>query len=401
MIRFVACQSFAGAFDLGATQAGLTMVHKVEQVGGFGLANVDRNRHMVGDQWTMQACKPYEWTPVAAEVVIGNPPCSGFSPLSRKDFRGPASPINSCMHAFVEYAARVGPYVAVFESVAQAFSGGRELMIDLRVKLEALTGQSWDLYHVKHNAASVGGCAIRRRYFWVASRIPFGVEEVPLKRVPTLRDAISDLDNLGLTWEQQLVRQPASWWTQEQGMRDTVADGHQIERTPYVERALDLIREGEQWGVREIVSNVARRYYKRTGQLPPSWNGAAQKLISTDFNMGYNQLVRWNPDGMARVITGGAMGLVLHPWLDRSLTHREAARIMGYPDMWRIRPLRKLGSLRLTWGKQIPVQSGRWIATWARAAVEGQPGSDRGKPIGDREWLIDHTNSYRKLTDES
>lgn len=397
MIRFVSCQSFAGAFDLGATQAGMTLVHKVEQVGGFGLANVDRNRHLVGRDWSMQACKPAEWTPIAAEAVIGNPPCSGFSPLSNKNFRGMASPINDCMKALVDYAARIGPYVVAFESVAQAYSGGRELMQHLRDRLESLTGQNWDLYHVKHNAASVGGCALRRRYFWVASRIPFGVEEVELSRVPTLRDAIGDLSGLSLTWESQPTRRHPSWWVQEQDIHRGTVDGHQIDRAPYVERALDLIRGGQTWSVREIVSTVARRYYEENGELPPSWHATQEKLIRTNFSMGYNQLIRWDPDQMARVITGGAMGLVMHPWEDRTITHREAARIMGYPDDWLIRPLRRLGGLRLTWGKQIPVQSGRWIANWIRSSIEGAPGSDTGTLIGDRERLIDHTNTYQRF----
>lgn len=74
-MRVVACQSFAGAFDLGATQAGFQLVHKVENKGGFGIPNCEANRHLTGD-WTVQAVPPQEWEVVEADVVIGNPPCS-------------------------------------------------------------------------------------------------------------------------------------------------------------------------------------------------------------------------------------------------------------------------------------------------------------------------------------
>lgn len=74
--NFIACQSFAGAFDLGMTQAGFRMVHKVEMEGGFGLANVEANRHLVGRKWSSQACDPGRWEVMPAQVVIGNPPCS-------------------------------------------------------------------------------------------------------------------------------------------------------------------------------------------------------------------------------------------------------------------------------------------------------------------------------------
>ena len=376
-------------------------MHKVEQKGGFGLENVNQNRHLVGRDWSMQACPPSEWEPMAADAVFGNPPCSGFSPLSPKEFRGSGSPINSCMHALVEYAAKIDPYVVVFESVAQAFSGGRDLMQFLRDKMEELTGQSWDLYHVKHNAASVGGCAIRRRYFWVCSRIPFGVEPYDLRRLPVLDDAIADLRGLGMSWENQVPRRPASWWLQEQGMRDTLVDGHRCDWTPYARRAVSLIEGGEEWGYREIIANVARRYYQKHGELPSIWDGSAKRVIESDFNLGYNQITRWHPHRMARVITGGALSLVMHPYEHRPITHREAARIMGFPDNWLIRPLRKVGGLRMTWGKQIPVQTGRWISHWVKASIEGTPGSDTGEPIGERERLIDRTNDYRKFTSES
>ena len=64
--------------DLGLVQAGWTMVHKVEEKGGFGLRNVQMNRHLVGKDWTSQACEPDEWETPEKEVVLvaGNPPCS-------------------------------------------------------------------------------------------------------------------------------------------------------------------------------------------------------------------------------------------------------------------------------------------------------------------------------------
>jgi site-specific DNA-cytosine methylase len=309
------------------------------------------------------------------------------------------------MWALVEYAARVNPYVVAFESVQQAYSGGRDLMQALRTHLEELTGEAWNLYHVKHNAASVGGCAIRRRYFWVAARIPFGVEKYDLKAVPKLRDVISDLDGLDMTWEAQPYRRVyPSWWVNEHNLRSEsgVVDGHRVDWCPYTRRAIDLLSaEDMAWGPREIISKVAKRYYEKTGDLPESWAASKEKLLASDFNMGYNQLTRWNPDKMARVITGGALTLVLHPWEDRPVSHREVARIMGFPDDWVIRPLRRVGGLRMTWGKGIAVQCGKWVGEWIRSSIEGSPGSDTGSTIGEREYLIDHTNEYRKFTDES
>lgn len=90
------------------------------------------------------------------------------------------------------------------------------------------------------------------------------------------------------------------------------------------------------------------------------------------------------------------MNGVIHPTRYRGLTHREVARIMGFPDDWRIRPLRDFKGLPPTWGKGIPVECGRWISTWARNSILGEPGEMVGEKIGDREFLIDVTNDWRQ-----
>lgn len=396
--RAVDCQGFAGGFTLGVVQAGFELVGKREMQGGFGVANCEANRHLLGDRWQTEAVDPSEWTPVDAELVFGNPPCSGFSVMSNKTFRGADSKINHCMWAFVRYAARVRPQVAIFESVQPAYSdknGGRALMQALRKELEGLTNEQWGLWHVKHNAYSVGGAAMRKRYFWLASRLPFGVEVPVPRRLPTLEDVIGDLENVPLTWEAQPYRSPPSWWARSR--RADWVDGHIDVDAPLITRIKDLMAEVE-WNPREHIALVARRCYERRGRLPESWAHNESKLVARDFYMGYTTPTRWDYAQPARVVTGGALGSVVHPRLPRTITHREAARILGFPDDWQIAPLRNLSGLGMTWGKGITVDCGRWIGEWARAALDGSPGSYVGESVGDREWLIDVTHSYKKCT---
>lgn len=409
MLKAVDVQSFAGGFTLGVVQAGFKLMGKREQVGGFGVPNCEVNRHLLGDAWYSQACDPAEWDAVDVDLVFSNPPCSGFSLMSNKNFRGVNSPVNSCMFATIEYAARCKPEIVIFESVQQAFSGGRELMQKLRLVLEEKTGQAWNLFHVKHNALSVGGCAVRARYFWVASRIPFGIDPPRLSRLPTLKDAIGDLEGMTRTWERQPYRRPATWWQEREQTRSKAAvDGHQWREAPYVGRGLDLIREGQDWAQGMNVGRVAAAFVERTGKLPASWH-MQEALLAKGFaedgglKMGFHQLTRWRYDKPGRVITGAALGHVLHPVEDRVITHREAARVMGFPDDWLIRPLRDRNGMALeqTWGKGITVQCGRWIADWAKRAINGTPGDSVGVEIGDREWLLDSTTDWRLKPDGS
>lgn len=399
------CQGFAGGFTCGTVRAGFRLVGKREHAGGFGVNACEANRHILGEQWQAEACSGEEWTAYDVPYVFGNPPCSGFSLLSRKDFRGPDSPVNSCMWDFVSFASRCNAQIMVFESVAQAFKQGQGLMQNLRADVEQRTGQQWTLTHVLHNAYSLGGAAIRRRYFFVCHRIPFGVEPVELKRVPSLNDVIGDLEGLGDTWEPQPYKRPPTWWSKKKRSASGLVDGHASRHTPARQRAFELLEPEEmEWGVKEPIAKVMTRYFELTGDLPPSWRHlkSYEKLMSQapDFQMGYNQLVRWNGERAARVITGGGLDLVMHPNEERLITHREAVRIQGFPDDWKVRPLIHAGGAQMLWGKGIPVDCGEWVSTWVRRSLDGEPGSSTGELIGDREFLIDHTNDYRAVSDE-
>jgi site-specific DNA-cytosine methylase len=394
---YISNQGFAGGFDVGMTWADFELIHKVEMKGGFGLQNCIANRDVLGHSWSYQAANPSEWEAPSADVVIGNPPCSGFSVMSSKEFRGANSKINSCMWSFVEYVARVRPQVAVFESVQQAFTkpDGLELMRALRVRLEHLTGDTWTLYHVRHNAYSVGGAAQRRRYFWLVSRVPFGIEIPEITVQPMLNDVIGDLADLDITWSAQPYRSSAHEWAEHLRSPTGHIDGHwSHDDTPLAGRIHDLMM-GIEWRPGDHIGAAARRHYEKHGRLPDSFERTAERIIANDFNMGFTTPTRWDGTKHARVITGGAMCLVIHPTLDRMITHREAARIMGFPDDWRIEPLRDVPGLGMTWGKGITTHCGKWIGEWIHRALDGQPGTYTGSQLGETEFDIDVTHAWR------
>lgn len=394
---YVSNQGFAGGFDVGMTQAGFKLIHKVEMKGGFGLANCLANRDILGHDWTYQSGEPHEWIAPHADVVAGNPPCSGWSLMSNKDFRGANSPILACTWAFVEHVARINPTIAVFESVQQAFTkeDGLDTMRQLRAFLEERTHENWTLYHVRHNAYSVGGVAERKRYFWLASKIPFGIEIPRITSFPVLNDAIQDLMPLERTWDAQPYITPASAWAEHLRSSSGAVDGHwYVNDNPPVMRIRDLL-SGTDWLPGEHIALVARRHYEQHGKLPDSFSNTEAKIVSRDFNMGYTSPTRWDGKKQARVITGGALQLVVHPTQDRMISHREAARILGFPDDWKIEPLKNNSGLQHTWGKGITTHCGKWIGEWIRKALDGEPGSYTGHSMGEREFDIDVTHAWK------
>lgn len=110
--------------------------------------------------------------------------------------------------------------------------------------------------------------------------------------------------------------------------------------------------------------------------------------------MGFYQLHRWKANAPARVVTGGAHLLVMHPAENRLLTLREVARVQGFPDHWNIAPLVRnegAGKVGPLFGKGIAVEAGQWISSMVSAALDGQPASLTGTEIGERERLVDLT----------
>lgn len=77
MYNFVDTMGFAGGFTLGAVQAGFRLIAKCELPGGFGVANCEANRELLGHDWQSHVGPPDSWEVMHdAQAVFGNPPCS-------------------------------------------------------------------------------------------------------------------------------------------------------------------------------------------------------------------------------------------------------------------------------------------------------------------------------------
>lgn len=412
MVDFIDAHGYAGGFTLGGVQSGMRLVGKHEDESGFGVRQCEANRLLLGDDWESESVKPEHWTPQQAEVMLVNPPCSAFSSMTYGTITDSVNHnINNCMWDCVNYAGNVRPEVFIMESVQGAAVRGTPLMRQLRGHLENLTGYEYHLTHVLQNNAALGGASLRRRYFMVLSRVPFGVELPEYGPPPTLFESIGDLQTLDYRlWRRQEYLSPHSEWVhREVASPHGYVDGHITAKweTPGMQRIIDLL-EGdtndiEVWPQDACLVAALRNYHQAHGKLPTSWHfkrrsgaWADESLIEKNMEMGFTRPKRWRYDKTAFVIIGGAMYLVVHPTQNRMLTHRECARVMGFPDDWRIEPLQGLRGLEEGWGKGVSVQAGRWIANWARLAVEGQPGSYLGTSVTEHHRLHQHGHCERE-----
>lgn len=413
-LTHIDCQGLAGHWTYATATVGFDLVHRAS-LGAFGDAVIEDNRSLIPGPWEQDPGAGLdEWEPSQAPYLTGTPPCSGFSLLNKSkkgNARGPESSINDCMKELIWYASKckggdgqLGPEIISFESVQGAGKQGRGLMQYLREQLENGTGQQYDLTHVFTAGATIGAAQMRHRYYFVAHRVPFGIDMPEKRRVVTYQDAIGDLMGLKDTWEAQYIEADpeATWWLQEQNMLNIVdepftysVDSHIGADNPRIRIMLDELEP--YWPVGKNLEVAMRCYRDAKGRFPEGtdkwWN------FDLDIMKGFAHPVRIDPTKPGYVCTGGCVFDFVHWSEPRMLTVREVSRLMGLPDTWSWKATASVSQAGAFTGKCCPVQTGRWISTWAKNALEGNPGQ-RGEKIGEREYMHNSTTLYKQWLKE-
>jgi DNA (cytosine-5)-methyltransferase 1 len=251
-----------------------------------------------------------------ADVIVGGPPCQGFSPLGRDRDDASRARLNSLWEHYLRAVRQVRPQAFVIENVPEFQKSAQfAALLELMESDRALRPYSF-AYGVL-NAADYGVPQTRRRGILLAVR---NAREVPWPPPPThgpesegplpyvtVREAIGDL--------------PAY---PEAVEVSTTPQGHQdlhFRRNPRPE-SLERYKAIPEGGNRfDLAAN-------RPDLLPRCW---ANKPTGTTDVMGR---LWWDrPSVTIRTeFFKPEKGRYLHPDADRPITHREAARIQTFPD---------------------------------------------------------------------
>lgn len=281
---------------------------------------------------SLAAMKPGEVLSAAGgriDVLLGCPPCQGFSESGKRD---PRDPRNSHMDRFAEVIRVARPKAVALENVPMAAASPQ-----YRDITAALDRDGYDWYAMIGNAIQYGSCQSRQRLILVAFRKDIGVS--PKFPRPThgrnarvfsyssqsFRSVELHLtEMLGVAPStQRLARSGVVGWTDKLGPRpsktvwETIGD-------------LQEITKKEARSLHHLPWNHSTHILRRMGQIAEGakWSGS-----DDHFAHSYGRLHR---RGFSRTITGffpyAGCGRFWHPVENRSLTLREAARIQGFPD---------------------------------------------------------------------
>lgn len=249
----------------------------------------------------------------AADVVVGGPPCQGFSALGRRD---PNDPRNKLWRHYVEVLGRVRPAFFVIENVPQ-FLGSSEFA---SLQAETSTGGMLTPYRLEAfvlNAADCGAPQARKRAVVVGRRrelSPIGPPPASARKVlgdafPAWLEARVDLNDLpSRNTEFRGKSVPGPFKLPELHFTRTVPP---LSMARY--RAIPP--GGSRFNLPDELQTPGWRKHTRgagdvMGRL--SWDRPAV-TIRTEF---------FKPE----------KGRFLHPSEHRPLTHAEAALIQGFPE---------------------------------------------------------------------
>lgn len=311
--------SGAGGLSLGAEMARITIKYAVEK--DPSAAQTYRFNHKT----TPLLCRdihdinPMEHlgqiNPEDILIVFGGPPCQGFS-TSNTVTRNMQNPNNSLFEEFVRFVATLNPDWFLFENVEGFYRFEKGTMRN-KVKLcfEELGYTVNDSIVI---ASDYGVPQHRNRYIMVGNRngIVFQFPEKQ-KKVYTVNDAISDLPLL------------------ENGQMD--------DALPYRCSAKEageyarLMRRWSRASKQNYVSRNAEYVIKRYAHIKQgeNWRSIPDALMqnyANKENCHSGIYKRLKADETSVVISNYRKNMLIHPFQDRGLSVREAARLQSFPD---------------------------------------------------------------------
>ncbi|MEE4355153.1 MAG: DNA cytosine methyltransferase [Desulfococcaceae bacterium] len=329
--------SGAGGMSLGAEKAGIQVSTAVD-VDKYSLDTYQynhRNTHVICRD--IRNIKPSDINNFSRQpfVLFGGPPCQGFSSSyshRKNDFENPR---NWMFKHFIRFVEDLKPFWVVFENVEgfTRFYGGK-LVKDLKEALIYLGYKN--PYSEVLNAVDFGVPQVRNRFFLVANKEGREFEIVPnVEERVTVGKALTDLPSLkngdNIYEASYKPGRPSKYG---QYMRNNSRKSRQnfVSRNQdYVIERYQHIKPGQNWEA--IPDRLMKNYQDKTR----CHTGIYKRL---------------DPDEPSVVIANYRKNMLIHPYEDRGLSLREAARLQSFPDDFIFQGC--LGSMQQQIGNAVP-----------------------------------------------
>lgn len=324
-----------GGFSLGFIEAGF-IINKAVEIDS-SIANTYRNNHLnteiiVKDISTID--NSFFFQNKEADVIIGGPPCQGFSMAGARIRNGFIDdPRNYLFKHYFNILKIVKPKAFIIENVKGLLTMHKGTIFNEMIKLfsdkELLEGDYYNIYYKVFNAKDFGIPQNRERLIIIGTlnkQYNFDkiFEKVKIKiqsKYPhyfesvSVWDAISDLSTLSTN--------------------DTIHQtiGNNVINTEYQK----FLNYNKSIIYNHIATNHSKIAEQRMQKISSGENYLKlNEKINSVHSGSYGRLEKdkISPTITTRFDTPSA-GRFIHPELNRTLTPREAARIQSFPDSFR------------------------------------------------------------------
>ncbi|XP_065335001.1 uncharacterized protein LOC135942165 [Cloeon dipterum] len=293
------------------------------------------------------------------EVIIGGPPCQGFSQCNRQKKSKRASMNISQTGIFMEVVKFLKPRFFIMENVKEIVTHDKGK--HLREALKTALDHGYQARMMVLLADDFGVPQLRQRFFLVGALgneelpdiprrthlsgrkchklqcgscpLDFSTEEPAIFGPVTVRDAISDLKDLETTLGAKpypLVQ--SAYQAKMRRGSDRVKLHRMVKPLSRVDQVrISKIKPGEDWSVLLTEpadqcglqgTNLAPSMLSRTGPRNGWWKGAYGRL---EWNKKFKTII-------ASQNLASKSGTLIHPQVDRTITLREIARAQSFPD---------------------------------------------------------------------
>ena len=309
--------SGAGGLSLGAEMAGFQVKLAVEKDRSAADTYRFNHRNTLVLEEDIHNINPLDYILPSEHIsiVFGGPPCQGFS-LSNTMTRNLQNPNNTLFEEFVRFVREIHSDWFLFENVEGFvhFEGGKILQ-----KVEqCFRDLGYEVFSQVLWASDYGVPQNRNRFFMVGNRLNINFDfPKPYGTKITVDDAIGDLPDL------------------ENGQKEDVLHYklYSSEASEYAKMMRKHSKRSRQNYVSRNANYVIERYlHIKQGE---NWQAIPNELMQNYANKNnchsgiYKRLIANEP---SVVISNYRKNMLIHPWQNRGLSVREAARLQSFPD---------------------------------------------------------------------
>lgn len=332
--------SGAGGMSLGFEQAGFDVVLGVD-CDGHHVATHERNfpygKVLCGSVVELDGDKIRRLLGLKQDIdlVVGGPPCQGFSNMGLRDLRDPR---NSLVDHYVRLVLELRPKAFVMENVPGMLAGETRSVLEKVIEVCESNGYNITKPVRILDAADFGVPQKRRRLFVlgvradVAPLIPYPDRKCPGQPDrPTALEAIGDLPSVE-DYEELFSKNDVPYDKAPVSSYARVARGYEADPSD-----LSRIRK---WDGTVCTGCLRTRHNEKSVQL--------YEATSPGQAVPGHKLPRLDPNGIAPTLRAGSDSThgsytaprPIHPSQPRCITTREAARLHGFPDWFAFYPLK-------------------------------------------------------------